>query len=241
MCLVCSFSEMAAKNVLYFSKQTKQIFNLLSGTFFRLPQRRIRPISSSLRNLIKLDKEVTFSCCLVCFCCCYCKCSAYRLWPWPGFFRGFFTSSSAAWFIHISVKNIFMNFHHSQNEKVKLTKVKKKSGLCARPSAIGAALGEWRERPHALTPLPPATYHTSHCCHATACLTVESALDSFAFSDSVSWSAWVRVCECVRVCDSNSREALTVVNVISDMCVWLRAADGQGQEQDAVRVKSTGE
>lgn len=64
MCLVCSFSEMAAKNVLYFSTQTKQIFNLLSGTFLRPPQRRILPISSSLRNLIHLDKEVTFSCSL---------------------------------------------------------------------------------------------------------------------------------------------------------------------------------
>lgn len=83
-----------------------------------------------------------------------------------GIFPRFFAFSSAAWFIHISVKNIFMNFHHSQNEKVKLTKVKKKSGLCARPSAIAAALGEWRERPYALTPLPPAHYHTSHCYHA---------------------------------------------------------------------------
>lgn len=45
----------------------------------------------------------------------------------------------------------------------------------------------------------------------------------------------------VRVCDKNSREALTVVNVISDMCVWLWVKEGQRQEQDAGRVKSTGE
>lgn len=32
---------------------------------------------------------------------------------------------------------------------------------------------------------------------------------------------------CASVCDSNSREALTVVNVISDMCVRLRTAEGQ--------------
>lgn len=44
---------------------------------------------------------------------------------------------------------------------------------------------------------------------------------------------------CASVCDSNSREALTVVNVISDMCVRLRTAEGQ--RQDEGRVKGTGE
>lgn len=50
--------------------------------------------------------------------------------------------------------------------------------------------------------------------------------------------------ECVRVCDSNSREALTVVNVISDMCVWLRGrtqavskAQGSRQSRQAKKQR----
>lgn len=44
----------------------------------------------------------------------------------------------------------------------------------------------------------------------------------------------------MRVCDSNSREALTVVNVISDMCVWLWVGEGQGRGRTQAESKALG-